>query len=116
MRDARRSGTVVAAAGALVVALGWIVPAVSGVELSSTWSLVVSAGGAVLTLTGFMMSRSHNGVDQAVIAHRASLRALERSARKVHGLVLADRSRKRLEIVGPAPGTGRETQRLIGHP
>jgi hypothetical protein len=113
MREARGPGTWIAASGALVVALGWIIPAVFGVELPSTWSLVVSAGGAVLALIGFMMSRADDGVDQSVVAHRASLRALERSARTVHRFVAADRRRERLAMVGRAQSTGGEAKRLI---
>jgi hypothetical protein len=115
MGEARDPGTAIAAWGALVVALGWIIPAVFGVELTSTWVLGMSAVGAVLAVIVFRMSRADDDVDQAVVAHRASLRALERSARKVHGFVAADRRSERLAMVGRAQSTGGEAQRLIGY-
>ncbi len=55
MRDPRMAGTLVLLVGVLLIALRWIIPAVSDVELSSTWNVILSSTGAVLTVIGFVM-------------------------------------------------------------
>lgn len=55
MNDPRTPGSLVLLVGVIVVALRWIIPAVSDVELSSMANLILSSTGAVLAVIGFMM-------------------------------------------------------------
>ena len=55
MNDPRTPGSLVLLVGVIVVALRWIIPAVSDVELSSMTNLILSSTGAVLAVIGFMM-------------------------------------------------------------
>jgi protein-S-isoprenylcysteine O-methyltransferase Ste14 len=55
MKDLRTPGRAVIAIGVILVALRWVIPAVSDIELGSTAGLLLSVGGGVIIFIGGAM-------------------------------------------------------------